>query len=219
MQPDFVAKLLVRIAATGCHIHVCTAVRDWLGVRVYWKGNPRCPICFCDYDTTAVQDGELPYSLSLELVVDDRDVIRALAEYAEGDERNQYALEALKIGVLALRHVGGQMSADLIQRESARLVGDMQQTLDQHMQLLHGRLGDALKEYFDPESGRFNDRVQAARRPGRRAVATDQRLYRRREFAARTHHVRPDRPAHEAPRPAAIRRAAGRAASVGRRRN
>ena len=115
---------------------------------------------FLDYDTTAVQDGELPYSLSLELVVHDRDVIRALAEYASGEERNQYALEALKIGVLALRHVGGQMSADLIQRESARLVGDMQRTLDQNMQLLHGRLGDALKDYFDPDSGRFNDRVK-----------------------------------------------------------
>ena len=36
---------------------------------------------FLDYDTAAVQDGDLPYSLSLELVVDDRDVIRALVEY------------------------------------------------------------------------------------------------------------------------------------------
>jgi hypothetical protein len=115
---------------------------------------------FCEYGTSAVQDGDLPFSLSLEFVLYYRDVIRALAEYAEGIERNQYALEALKIGVLALRHIGGQMSADLIQRESARLVKDMQGTLDRHMQLIQSRLGDALKEYFDPESGRFNDRVQ-----------------------------------------------------------
>jgi hypothetical protein len=115
---------------------------------------------FAEYGDAAVQDADLPYSLTLELVTYDRDVIRALCEYAEGFERNQYALEALKIGVLALRHVGGQMSADLIQRESARLVKDMQRTLDQHMQLIQGRLGDALKEYFDPESGRFNDRVK-----------------------------------------------------------
>ena len=115
---------------------------------------------FAEYGDAAVQDADLPYSLTLELVTYDRDVIRALCEYAEGFERNQYALEALKIGVLALRHVCGQMSADLIQRESGRLVKDMQQTLDQHMQLIQGRLGDALKEYFDPESGRFNDRVK-----------------------------------------------------------
>jgi hypothetical protein len=115
---------------------------------------------FQEYETVAVADGDLPYSLTVELVIDDRDVVQALCERAAGYERNRFALEALKIGVLALRHVGGQMSADLIQRESARLVKDMQQTLDQHMQLVHGRLGDALKEYFDPESGRFNDRVR-----------------------------------------------------------
>jgi hypothetical protein len=125
-----------------------------------WERKPTMSDLFLDYDATEVQDGELPYTLSLDLVVHDHDVIRALSEYPSGDERNQYALEALKIGVLALRHVGGQMSADLIQRESARLVGDMQRTLDQNIQLLHGRLGEALKDYFDPDSGRFNDRVK-----------------------------------------------------------
>jgi hypothetical protein len=101
----------------------------------------------------ARNDSELPLRLPLELLVDDRDVIRALFEYPEGDERNQYALEALKIGVLALRHVGGQISAD-------RIIKDVQQSLQQHMQLVHGRLGDTLAEYFHPESGRFNERVQ-----------------------------------------------------------
>lgn len=115
---------------------------------------------FQDCDALIESDGDLPYSLPVELVVYDRDVIRALVERAEGRERNQYAVEALKIGVLALRHVGGQFNADLIQRESARLVNDMRQTLQQHMQLFHGRLGTALQEYFDPESGRFNDRVR-----------------------------------------------------------
>ena len=110
--------------------------------------------------STIVQDGELPYSLELELVVRDRDVISALSEYAEGGERNEYALEALKIGVLALRHVGGQATADLIQRESARLVKDMQQTLEQHKQLVSSQLGSTLKEYFDPQDGRFSERVQ-----------------------------------------------------------
>jgi hypothetical protein len=110
--------------------------------------------------STMEQDGELPYSLELELVVRDRDVIAALGEYPEGRERNEYALEALKIGVLALRHVGGQATADLIQRESHRLVKDMQQTLEQHKQLVSSQLGSTLKEYFDPQDGRFSERVQ-----------------------------------------------------------
>lgn len=103
---------------------------------------------------------ELPFALPLELEVRDREMIRSLMEYAEGECRNQYALEALKIGMVALRHVGGQVSADLIQRESARLVADMQQTLDQHKQVIHRQIEDKLKEYFDPKSGRFSERVQ-----------------------------------------------------------
>jgi len=100
------------------------------------------------------------FPLPLELLIDDREIIRALSEHPEGERRNQFAVEAMKIGILALRHVGGQVSADLIQRESERLVKDMQQTLDGHMRLIHGRMADELKNYFDPESGRFNDRVR-----------------------------------------------------------
>jgi hypothetical protein len=106
------------------------------------------------------EEGELPYSLELELVVRDRDVIAALAEYAEGRDRNEYALEAMKIGVLALRHVGGQATAESIQRESKRLVEDMNRTLEQHKQLVSSQLGSTLKEYFDPQDGRFSERVQ-----------------------------------------------------------
>jgi hypothetical protein len=100
------------------------------------------------------------FPVPLELTVTDRDVVAALSEYPEGEERNRYALEALKIGVLALRHVGGQATADLIHRESLRLVKDMQQTLEQHKQTVQHQLGATLKEYFDPQDGRFSDRVQ-----------------------------------------------------------
>ena len=105
---------------------------------------------------STADDPELPYSLQLELVVQDPDVVRALEEYDEGEPRNQYALEALKIGVLALRHVGGQAVADLIRRE----VKGMQQALEQHRQSAQGQLAATLKEYFDPRGGRFNERVE-----------------------------------------------------------
>jgi hypothetical protein len=105
---------------------------------------------------TSDRNGDDSFSLELELVVHDRDVIRVLAEYAEGDERNRFALEALKIGVLAMRHVGGQATADLVQRE----VRNMQRTLEQHHQLVHSQLATTLKDYFDPQDGRFSQRVQ-----------------------------------------------------------
>lgn len=103
-------------------------------------------------------DGEFP--LPLDLLIDDREVVRALLEYQEGEVRNQYAVEALKIGVLALRHVGGQVSADSLRREGDRLVGGLQKTFDQHKHAVQDQLENKLKEYFDPKDGRFTDRVQ-----------------------------------------------------------
>src|SRR3954471_18165902 len=105
-------------------------------------------------------DGDLPFPLPLELLIDDPEIIRALVEYSEGEPRNQYAVEAMKIGVLALRHVGGQVSADVFRREGDRLVGGLQKTFDQHKNTIQDEIENRLKEYFDPKDGRFTERVQ-----------------------------------------------------------
>lgn len=103
-------------------------------------------------------DAELP--IQLELFVEDPEIIRALLEFPEGEPRNQYAIEAMKIGVLALRHVGGQVGADTIRRENDRLVASVQKTFDQYTNTVQDRIEIKLKEYFDPKDGRFTDRVQ-----------------------------------------------------------
>jgi hypothetical protein len=103
-------------------------------------------------------DADLP--IQLELFVEDAEIIRALAEYPEGEPRNQYAIEAMKIGILALRHVGGQVGADTIRRENDRLVASVQKTFDQYTNTVQDRIEIKLKEYFDPKDGRFTDRVQ-----------------------------------------------------------
>src|SRR6476620_8030970 len=97
---------------------------------------------------SAENDGELP--ILLELLIDDREVIRALSEYAEGEPRNQYAVEALKIGVVALRHVGGMITADQFRRDGDRVLGDLQKSLDDHKQTVQVQIESKLKEYFDP---------------------------------------------------------------------
>ncbi len=102
----------------------------------------------------------LPYSIPLELKVEDRDTIRSLVEYNEGPERDDYALEALKIGVLALRHAAGALDTDFIQRETTRLVETLGHELDTHTRQANDRLAGSLKEYFDPEDGRFSQRVK-----------------------------------------------------------
>jgi hypothetical protein len=102
----------------------------------------------------------LPYSLPLELTVTDADVIAALWQRHEGAEREEFALRALRIGVLALKHAQGQIDATSVRQEGERLIQGVQQALQQHEQLLNERLTAQLKDYFDPQSGRFHERVE-----------------------------------------------------------
>jgi hypothetical protein len=105
-------------------------------------------------------DHDLPFAIDLELHVEDRDVIAALVRYDDLQEREDFALEALKIGMLALRRASTALDGEFIQRETTRLLDSMRDKLDQHAQSAHERLTLALKEYFDPESGRFSQRVR-----------------------------------------------------------
>ncbi len=105
-------------------------------------------------------DDSLPYAIRLELNVSDGETIRALEQYTDGPQREEYALEALKIGVLALRNASGAIDADMIQRESTRLLETLRGQLDGHAKMAQNKMADSLKEYFDPKDGRFTERVR-----------------------------------------------------------
>ncbi len=102
----------------------------------------------------------LPFSLPLELMVSDPEVISELCARQEGRERDDYALSALRLGVLALRQARGQIDVNTLKREGEHLLGDVQLALSEHRTNLDHTLVRTLKEYFDPESGRFSERVQ-----------------------------------------------------------
>jgi hypothetical protein len=112
-------------------------------------------------DARTRRSHELPFGLPLELRVEDRDVIAELEKYAEGPDRDEFALEALKIGVLALRRASAAMDGEFIQRETTRLLETLRRQLDDHARTAHDRLNHSLKEYFDPQDGRFSQRVQS----------------------------------------------------------
>ncbi|MCO6045162.1 hypothetical protein NG895_14720 [Aeoliella sp. ICT_H6.2] len=107
----------------------------------------------------SARDGELPRELPLELVVRDREVIEALLEQEELGTRNTFALDALRIGVMALRHANTRLDADLLRRETSQLLGTLSQTLEHYSKNTGEQLNRTLKEYFDPSDGRFNERV------------------------------------------------------------
>lgn len=75
----------------------------------------------------------IPYSLPLELVVSDPEVITELWAKREGRERDEYALGALRLGMLALRQLRGQIDAvaSPSPRQDERRLDDMPPVLSQ----------------------------------------------------------------------------------------
>jgi hypothetical protein len=102
----------------------------------------------------------LPATLLLALNVTDRDTIAELYHRPEGELRDEYALQALRIGVLALRQARGQVDGEVIQRESQRMLANLEHQLQSHAAQMQQQLAGSLKEYFDPQSGRFHERVE-----------------------------------------------------------
>lgn len=109
----------------------------------------------------------LAEALELRLTVRDRDTLVALAEFPTAEQRAVFALDALRIGVLALRQARGQLDANAVQRECERMLGLLERHLSEHATQINHRLTGSLKEYFDPETGRFQERVdRLVRRDG-----------------------------------------------------
>lgn len=106
------------------------------------------------------QASELPGSVCLELVVTDADSVKELVLRAEGRDRSEYSLCALRIGLLSLRHARGQIDADAVRREGDRLLREMDETMESYRAQLNENLTGALRDYFDPRSGRFQERLE-----------------------------------------------------------
>ncbi len=100
-----------------------------------------------------------PERLELRLEIGDPELIQELWRQREGRERDEFARAALRIGTLALRQVRGQVDAQAVRGEVERMLDELRGSLAQHQNTLTERLGGALREYFDPESGRFAERV------------------------------------------------------------
>jgi len=101
-----------------------------------------------------------PEPVELHLRIRDPEVLEALAAHAPGRSRHDFAQTALRIGVLALRQAEGRVDAERVRHESERWLAELGQHLREHQRVLTGEIAGALREYFDPESGRFHERVE-----------------------------------------------------------
>lgn len=103
---------------------------------------------------------ERPESVSLNLEVTDPEVVEALLAVQDLRQRNELARTALRIGVLALQQARGRVDEQVLRNEGARLVEQVAKALETHQRDVAERVASSLKDYFDPESGRFPERVK-----------------------------------------------------------
>lgn len=97
--------------------------------------------------------------IEIRLRVDDPEILADLIETPAGDERDRLAMHALRIGLLALRQARGHIDADAVRREGERILSDLRSRLEQHDAAIQTQIRSALREYFDPESGKLSERV------------------------------------------------------------
>jgi hypothetical protein len=99
-------------------------------------------------------------TLVLELSVRDPDVIAELSKCGDRDERHDYALSALRLGVLALRHARGEVDSRAIKREGERLLGDVRIVLQEHAASVTAEVAGSLRQFLDPATGVLPQRLE-----------------------------------------------------------
>ncbi|TWU00422.1 hypothetical protein Pla108_13730 [Botrimarina colliarenosi] len=120
-----------------------------------------------DADDTALDDGsyawtpgEAPPLLRLELDLRDPAVIDALWALPEGRARDEFAADALRIGVAALRHASSRIDTEQVKSAGEQLLSQLKDALNAHADHAQKQTATVLKEYFDPKSGRLSERVE-----------------------------------------------------------
>lgn len=109
--------------------------------------------------TTADQAPALATCIRLALTIREPEVVLELHKYEEGTEREQFALSALRIGVLALRQASGVVDANAVRAEGERLVGSVRELLTSNTTTFLASVSSTLKSYFDPAEGHFPQRL------------------------------------------------------------
>ncbi|MCX7803774.1 MAG: hypothetical protein N3A38_01160 [Planctomycetota bacterium] len=107
----------------------------------------------------AAAESRVGSEIRLSLTVRDPEVVAELGRRPEGEERERYALAALRLGVLALRQASGMVDAETVRREGERLVAGIREQLSSHAQRVTLEVAETLKRYFDPSDGELHQRL------------------------------------------------------------
>lgn len=91
--------------------------------------------------------------------VSDPEVLLAMGEFPEGQQRTNFLVTALKIGVLSLKAAKGTLDSDTVRREGEHLMSQLGERLNTWRGKFEERVTGQLSHYFDPGSGTFVERV------------------------------------------------------------
>lgn len=98
--------------------------------------------------------------LYLHLSITDPDLAAALAEAGEGRDRQEFALTALRIGILSLKAARGTVDGETVRHAGERLVAALDERFTQQRHVFDQAVHGTLRRYFDPADGQFTERVQ-----------------------------------------------------------
>jgi hypothetical protein len=98
-------------------------------------------------------------AFGLHLEVRDPEVVAELKRRS-GREREEYALTALRVGVIALRQAGGFVDSAQLRNEGERLITLVEARLKDHSTRLDTSLQHELSKYF-ADDGKLHERVKA----------------------------------------------------------
>jgi hypothetical protein len=96
----------------------------------------------------------------LVLCITDAEVAHELGQREEGPEREAFAKQALRIGVLALRQASGAVDAQSIQREGERMLSAVRDALGAHTSQTTSSIAQLLGGYLDPATGSLPQRLE-----------------------------------------------------------
>lgn len=99
-------------------------------------------------------------AVHLALQITDPEVTHELVKHNEGLERDAFARQALRIGVLAMRQASGALDAQSIQREGERMLGAVRDALNAHASQTTSTIARVLASYLDPGTGSLPQRLE-----------------------------------------------------------
>jgi hypothetical protein len=116
--------------------------------------------CEPNPDRLGINSDDADDAFHIDLWLRDRDVVAAINAHSEGRRRTDYIRTAIRIGVLALQQAQGRIDTESVRNEGDRLIAALENRLAQYQDQLRSVLGGTLKDYFDPNDGRFTERVE-----------------------------------------------------------